>query len=300
MKQYLMGKIKKTKHTHAVFFNTIDTVARSEDEEFKIYGEMYDEKLDKTNSVRYSFNSLGFRSDEFTDVHNGEHILFSGCSEAEGVGDNIESCWPYMVYQKLSEAKHLSGFFNLSRSGWGHDVIIPNIIEYINTYGKPDKIYILFPNLSRDFEWKGVDSEEESYVYSTKTPYFLNKNIMLSDGTKREKQGLEEQRKLIVKFVVLVKLFEEYCMSNDIKLVWSTWSIMDGQNYEGLNVFKSFIEMSSTKEMILMADILIDKESNSKKNLLRKRDGHHGYFYHSMWAQKFLGWEDTYNTKIIG
>lgn len=293
MKEYLMKKIRKSRHSHALFFNTIDTVERSDEEEFKIYGETYDEKYDKHNSVRYYFNSLGFRSDEFTDSHNGEHVLFAGCSETEGVGGNIESCWSYMVYEKLSEAKKLSGFFNLSRSGWGHDVIIPNIIEYISKYGKPDKIYMLLPNLSRDFEWKGIDSEEEVYIYSTKTPYFLNEKIILSDGTKREKQSLEEQRKLIVKFIVLIKLFEEYCLSNDIELVWSTWSILDGKNYQSLNVFKNFIEMSGTKEIILKRNNLLDKEVYGNKNLLRKRDGHHGHFYHYWWSQTFLGLVDT-------
>jgi len=292
MSEYLMKKVKRSINTHAIFFNTIDTVTRSKDEEFKIYGETFDEKYDKESSVRYYFNSLGFRSDEFKSHHEGGHILFAGCSEAEGVGGNIESCWPRMIYDKLSETRKLSGFFNLSRRGWGHDVIIPNIIEYIHSYGKPDKIYILFPSLCRDFEWEQGDLEE-TYIYSTKTPYFLNEKFLFSDGTKREKQGLEEQRKLVVKFIVLIKLFEEYCLSNNIELVWSTWSIPDGKNYESLNVFKNFIEMSSTKEAVMKSNNLLDKEVYGSKNLLRKRDGHHGHFYHYWWSQTLLGLVDT-------
>ncbi len=293
MKEYLMKRVKKSRHNHAVFFNTIDTVIRSEEEEFKIYGEAIDKEYAKDDSVRYYFNSLGFRSDEFTDSHNGEHVLFAGCSETEGMGGNLDSCWSYMTYKKLSETSKLSGFFNLSRGGWGHDVIIPNIIEYINKYGKPDKIYMLFPNLSRDFEWMGEENEEEIYVYSIKSAYYNQNNFILPDGKIRKRQTLKEQRTLIVKFINLLKLFEEYCISNDIELKWSTYMILDGENYESLNVFKNFVNMSGTKEGVLKSDHILNKEKHKQKDLLKKRDGHHGYFYHYWWSQTFLGLVDT-------
>jgi hypothetical protein len=287
--QYLMKKVMKKRNTQALFFNEIDSVVRQEEEKFLIYGELLRKDYDQDDSVRYSFNSLGFRSDEFTDYHDGEHVLFAGCSETEGQGGNLESLWAYMVYKKLSETKKISGFFNLSRGGWGHDLIIANIIQYIKRYGKPDKIYMLLPNMSRDFDWQGLENKEEYYIYSIKTTFFSVKPFILPDGTVRQKQKLKEQRDLVTKFINLIKLFEEYCVSNNIELVWSTYSIPDGRNYKNLNVFNNFIDMSDADEIISKSKNLFKEELYNKKNIINKRDGHQGYLFHYHWAQKFLG-----------
>jgi hypothetical protein len=293
LKEYTMKKINKNINSHAVFFNTVDTVDRKKEEEFLIDLEVLNKYYDQDNGVRYYFNSLGYRSDEFTKFHDGEHVLFAGCSETEGVGGNLDSCWSYMTYKKLSETGKMSGFFNLSRSGWGHDVIIPNIIQYINTYGKPSKIYMMLPNLSRGFTWGGLDHEEEVYYHSQKTPYFFFNDTILPNGKVRDRQSLEDQRTEVVNFVNLLKLFEEYCISNKIKLIWSTWCIPDGENYKSLNVFKNFIQMEDNNQIILKGKKIFDNEIYTKKNLLYKRDGHLGYFNHYWWSQKFLGLIDT-------
>lgn len=291
--QYKMKNVHRDRNTHAVFFNTIDSVHRKKEEELLIDGEVLKKDYDQDDSVRYYFNSLGYRSDEFTNLHDGEHILFAGCSETEGLGGNLESCWAHMVYKKLSETKKISGFFNLSRAGWGHDIIIANIIQYINAYGKPNKIYMLLPELSRDFQWRGVSDETEKYLHINKTPYYYLKDTMLSNGTIKERQSLEEQRNLTVKFINLLKLFEEYCVSNNIDFFWSTHSFPDGQNYKTLDIFKNFIEMPNYDDIITKDKIFFDDGVYKKKNLLSKRDGHRGYLFHYRWAQRFLGLIDT-------
>jgi len=293
--EYTMKKIRKNLHTHALFFNTVDKADRKKEEEFLIDLEVLNKYYDQDDSVRYYFNSLGYRSDEFTKFHDGEHVLFAGCSETEGVGGNLDQCWAYITYKKLSDAGKISGFFNLSRSGWGHDVIIANIMQYINTYGKPSKIYMLLPNLSRGFEWDGLNDQEEIYYHSQKTPYFFFNNTTLGDGTVRDRQSLEDQRITMVSFVNLLKLFEEYCISNKIELVWSTWCAPDGINYKNLNVFKNFIQMEETTEIVSKGKNLFDNEMYSKKNLIYKRDGHLGYLSHHWWSQRFLGLVDTDN-----
>jgi hypothetical protein len=290
--EYVMGNISRDRDTNAIFFNTIETIDRKKEEEFLLWGEVPKKKFDQDDSVRYYFNSLGYRSDEFIKFHDGEHILFTGCSETEGMGGNLDSCWSYMTYKKLSETKKISGFFNLSRGGWGHDVIIPNIIQYISAYGKPNKIYMLLPELSRDFKWLGID-ETEKYLYINKTPYYNLRDTVLRSGKIKERQGLEEQRNLVVKFINLVKLFEEYCVSNDIEFLWSTHSIPDSENYKNLNVFKNFIEMPHPQDIISKGKDFFDEEIYNKKNLLDKRDGHRGYLFHYQWSQKFLGLIDT-------
>lgn len=293
LKEYTMKKINKNINSHAVFFNTVDTIDRKKEEEFLIDCEVLNKYYDQDNGVRYYFNSLGYRSDEFTKFHEGEHVLFAGCSETEGVGGDLDSCWSYMTYKKLSETGKMSGFFNLSRSGWGHDVIIANVMQYINTYGKPSKIYMLLPNLSRGFTWGGLDHKEEVYYNSQKTPYFFFNDTILPNGKVRDRQSLEDQRKEVVNFINLLKLFEEYCMSNNIDLVWSTWCTPDAVNYKNLNVFKNFIQMEDVSEIFSKGKNLFDNKMYSQKNLIYKRDGHLGYLIHYWWSQRFLGLVDT-------
>lgn len=287
-KEYLIGKIKKAYNTNALFFNQLDLVDRSKDEEFLIRGEKILEQFQEEDNVRYYFNSLGYRSDEFINSHDGEHILFAGCSETEGMGGNLDSNWAYMVYSELAKKNKLSGFFNLSRGGWGHQIIIPNIIQYIHRYGKPDKIYLLLPNISRKYEWQGNDKNKELYVHKIRSPYWSNEpEVKDWFGEPRLKQTLEEQRDDLVDFIILLKMFEEYCISNNIGLVWSTWSEPDAQNYKQLKVFKRFITIPYKPEVILKSkSFVVDKDKEKIK--FRKRDWHHGYLYHYMWAEKFL------------
>jgi hypothetical protein len=293
--EYIMKNVQKDLFNQAIFFNTIQTVYREKEEEFLIAGEVLKKNYDQDDSVRYYFNSLGYRSDEFTKFHDGEHILFAGCSETEGMGGALESCWSYMVYKKLSETKKISGFFNLSKGGWGHDVIISNIMQYISAYGKPNKIYMLLPELARSFKWLGTIDETEKYLYINKTPYYVAYDTRLANGKIKERQSLEEQRNLVPRFINLLKLFEEYCASNDIEFVWSTHSFPDGKNHKALNVFKNFIEMPGLNDTLskMKREDSFDEELYNKKNLLDKRDGHRGYLFHYHWSQRFLGLTNT-------
>jgi hypothetical protein len=292
MQEYLMKKIAKSNNMNALFFNKIDNFKRSKEEEFLINGETILPEFEGDDSVRYYFNSLGFRSDEFTKTHKGTHVLFAGCSETEGFGGNLEFSWPHMVYTELCKTEKLSGFFNLSRGGWGNEIIIANIIQYINRYGKPDKIYMLLPNLSRIFEYVGQSENLEKYRHIQLTPYWSKKDLKELNGENRKRQTIEHQRGMIPSFIILIKLFEEYCMSNSIELRWATWSQEDGKNYKNLNVFNSFITLPDDGDVFLESKTFTTSDELKKKYLLKKRDGHHGYLYHHIWSQRFLGQTD--------
>ena len=143
-REYRMNEIRKIRNTHALFFNELDFLHILESDKFLHPGEVSRGIVpDPKDNITYAYNSIGFRSDEFKKDHDGEHVLFAGCSETEGAGDNIENSWAGIVYNKMSETNKLSGFFNIGRSGWGWQIIIANTIEYIKAYGKPDKLLSL-------------------------------------------------------------------------------------------------------------------------------------------------------------
>lgn len=285
---YTMKGIKKNDKIKALFFNEIDNTVREPEEFFINNGESPKiNKISKNKDVTYQYNSLGFRSDEFTKNHDGEHVLFAGCSETEGVGGNLDSCWSYMTYCELSKEGNLSGFFNLSRYGWGYDIIIQNIMCYINEYGKPKKIFILFPNLGRFYTWDGNEEGFEDFVHRGHIP---NSVIDYSEKSNwKRKINAEEQRSQFIIFTMILKLFEEYCISNDIKLSWSTWDKEDTENYLNANIFKNFLPMPELKDFIKNNSEYFLKEIRPRVDWDKKRDGHCGYAYHSLWADSFLG-----------
>ena len=284
---YTMKRIEKTEKIKALFFNEIDSTIRDPEEFFINNGESpHINNILKDESITYKYNSLGFRSDEFIKDHDGEHILFSGCSETEGVGGNLDSTWSYMTYCELSKEKKLSGFFNLSRYGWGYDIIIQNILCYIKEYGKPKKIFILFPNLGRFYTWNGNKEGFEDFVHRGHIP-----NSVLDYSAKsswKRKMNAEEQRSQFIVFTMTLKLFEEYCISNDIKLSWSTWDKEDKNNYINANIFKNFLPIPELEDFIKNNNEYFLKEIKPRVDWNKKRDGHLGYAYHSQWSASFL------------
>ena len=285
---YLIGEIKKTLVTDSLFFNNLEKIQRTADERFVHQSENKRSKNKFKRDVEYSYNSLGFRSDEFKIHHDKEHILFAGCSETEGVGGNLDSCWSHMLYSELLKEKELSGFFNLGRAGWGYDRIISNIMSYISIYGKPDKLFMLFPNLGRFYGWDKNESKYlETFVYKYSLPpnTETEKKSMYPESIKE--MHTEEQRQNFISFTLLVKMFEEYCLSSGIKLFWSTWNNFDAKNIERVGIFKNYFSIDGNIFYLENQEYLLEM-SKEREDWGSKRDGHSGYLLHFTWFSRFL------------
>lgn len=146
-------------------------------------------RVDHISGVEYILNSLGFRSDEFTDNHNGEHILFMGCSVTYGTGVPLEQTWSKLLYNKMSESRKLSGYFNLSFPGAASTEIIFNAMKYIKKFGAPKEIYFMLPEIMR-----GIHMEKSSALLHS---------------------------------IQMYTMFEEYCKIKGIRLVSFTWDLED-------------------------------------------------------------------------
>lgn len=285
-KEYRINNIEKRRHNHALFFNELDFLHILEPDKFLHPGEASRGIIpDPKDNIIYNYNSIGFRSDEFTKEHNGKHVLFAGCSETEGAGDNLDNCWAGMVHSHLSKSNHLSGFFNIGRSGWGWQVIIANIFEYIKHYQKPDELFVMFPNLGRFYDWIEKDGEE-IYIYDGAIPNNANGNHPKAK-VKKEKLTVKEHRLLLVDFTLAIKMLEEYCRSNNIKLLWGTWDEDDEYNY-GVLKFNNFVSFIPKEKFIKDNYDFYMNDIRKRKYWERKRDGHNGYLSHYIWAQGFI------------
>lgn len=213
-------------------------------------------------SVDYKYNNDGFRSDNFIDVHHKKHILFSGCSEGEGIASPLETMWNKIVYNSLNSEGQYSGFFNVAIDNFGFHKVIFNIINYISKYGKPDEVVLLMPDICRLNQW---DVNGKNYYQIWANPNNLS--------TQKDQENFMNA---IINFIPFMKLFESYCDSNNIKLTWSTWSQTEGQVFSMLGAFKHFFEIDYSLP------------TNVDKSNQIRRDGHQGAYYHDLWAQNFL------------
>lgn len=227
-------------------------------------------------SVVYNYNESGYRCNDFIKRTDKVRIVFSGCSETEGVGNNIEDTWSFLFYQYLKNNYKTDGYFNLGLSGFGHEKIISNLLNFIKIYGDPDYIFILLPNIARWIEW--ID-ESKGYEQIGLSPWHENKK-------NKDDTTLKDQRDLLISFILIMRLFESYCEGKNIKLLWATWDQKDEDNYSFLlknGIFKNFIRIQNDQ----IKEVLLSNKTNNPKKLLA-RDGHLGLGFHELWADAFI------------
>lgn len=253
-------------------------------------------------TVSYSYNSSGFRSDEFKSNHGGRnHVLFVGCSETEGYGANLGEFWSSIIYESINK-ETASGFFNLGRGGWGWEKIIANSTIYFEKYGIPKYMFVMLPNISRYwnyFEDKGRWVYVQRYVNDHK---LINKEKDPSMVKNRQENIFDRSAYLteFIRFMAGWKLYLKYCESLGIEVVWSTWLSNDGKNIKNMYSFKNFVELGSDEEiMTQVSRIAADKRKQGKllPGDIKRRDGHNGTITHQIWAEKLLakarelGWD---------
>ena len=257
---------------------------KSNNPEQRVWGLIEKENAEDDGTVSYKYNNEYFRSDEFVSTHKGRHVLFAGCSETEGQGGDLEDAWGKILFNNISDQHSLDGYYSVGKSGYGWQKIINQVRTYIKKYGKPDNLFILLPNIGRFLEW----SDELSDWYARQEypnlwpdqPAAFESNMYIGEQTP------ERYKKAFVDFVSTWKLFEDFCIEANIKLVWGSWYAVDSYNFNNLNLFKNFV-------FLFQSDMLdnIDqyrKDAKLLPNDMNKRDGHHGRLYHEYWADKML------------
>lgn len=250
------------------------------------------------NSIVYQYNNEYFRCDDFTNKHDGLHILFAGCSESEGVGGSLENTWTNLVYQEIKKTNKVSGFYSIARAGYGWQKIITNFQIYAQKYGFPEFLFVMLPNVGRQYRYNyenelGMGSYRYYQLYPE--PYSIDENgVCLTDendsvsSTKMYERGtilIDEYYKSLIDFKISWELFERFCQSNGTKILWSTYEQIDSKNFNQLNVGHNFftIDIENINDYINnKKDFVINKDS------FKYRDGHFGSAIKEYWSEMFL------------
>lgn len=94
------------------------------------------------DSISYTFNSDGFRSEEFTYEPN-DSILFLGCSLTVGIGVDLETSWAYTVASRLGLRR-----YNLGVGAGGPDMCFRLAYHWIPRL-QPKYVAMLTPDAAR-------------------------------------------------------------------------------------------------------------------------------------------------------
>ena len=125
------------------------------------------------HDLTYSFNSQGFRDEEFD---QRPATLALGCSFTQGVGLKLEQCWP-RILENLLQKK----VWNLGIGGMGLDTCY-RLLEYWINHLNVDCVFCAVPPLSR-YEVFG-NNGWQSFLPGDEIPNWLegyNKNYLIFD-----------------------------------------------------------------------------------------------------------------------
>jgi hypothetical protein len=92
----------------------------------------------RNTEITYDYNEYGHRCKNVSEIDLENYILFSGCSQTEGIGLELEKTFPYLVSNTLG-----IDYYNLSLGGSGIDTMTYNLIAWINTVKKPPKAVVI-------------------------------------------------------------------------------------------------------------------------------------------------------------
>lgn len=266
--------------------------------------------LDYVNSPdSLQVNSLLFRSDEFKKEHEGKHILFSGCSNSYGVGLYNSEIWPWMVYNKIKEKEKVSGYYNLAITGIGTFNIVADIFKYIDTYSKPDTIFINLPNLSRFYSMPtykdgGFEFIKEFDFLKTFPNWHHAVPLNAEEDNIQERFIGSGEQKPVEKYHPIhaerfiyvyqyLMMLETFCKANNIELYIFSHNLSTNWLLDQTDLH-SFKNISRTKDDIkINHNLMLEYISLNKddKFTINSRDGvHEGTAYQYAWAELAYSW----------
>jgi hypothetical protein len=195
----------------------------------------------------YRINSNGFRSDHFEKLSSDNiNILVAGCSYTFGEGIPEEYTWARLLENKIASlySKPVK-LYNLGFMGNSILNINSLVKSFINTYGKPDYLFLCIPDLTRNVIYDGVEKRYKN-VYAAKR--YLEDRKKYKYEYEYVKNFVYENN--IYLGVNIIQSIETLCNISNIKLIWTAWHKPEIEIYKNLG-FNNFFEIPSTINPII-------------------------------------------------
>jgi hypothetical protein len=200
----------------------------------------------------YYINEDGFRGRSLNKFNkNNINVLFIGCSITQAVGLPEEQSWYKKLIDKMIQDNPgvEINYYNLSVSGIGFEIILKNMITFLNNVGKPDFIFCLIPQISRQLRWHNtgysnahLKIEEIALVVPEWMRSVLNPLPREVDVLHTDSYSVEDS---LMKFSSMIHFAETLCNLSGIKFIWATWFKDHGDIFKNPNIgFKNYLNLN--------------------------------------------------------
>jgi hypothetical protein len=223
--------------------------------------------------INYIVNSYGHRSDEFVKCKN--YVLYSGCSNTTGMAAPFNINWATMLHKKINSNLP---FFRLSYCSGGYQTIILNLFKYFKEFGNPETLFLLLPHTSREINFlnnldipkskrhslNSLKLLEIGYPYPWEKSEKFNSDLLYFTST-------EHHKKMFVDSYSMLFILKQYCTSNNINLIYSTWDKYQSELLLKISEFNDMIHLYTDEYY----KYIYDNKNRKDKYLMYARDGEH-------------------------
>lgn len=212
------------------------TISYYDNDGYYITDSVGDRKLiNKKIDFTYKINKHGFRSQHFKKIDTTKlTILTGGCSQSFGEGLPEELRWQSFLLKNLNNLN--VDLFDISAGGASCRLIIRNTISFIRNYGIPDYLFLVLPDISRNFMF---DENEYKFQNVWTNKKFITNHNKKTKLFKKYTINFNEYDELMITIENILAL-EELCNNIKTKLVWTTWSPELIKIFSNFN-FKNYI-----------------------------------------------------------
>ncbi len=180
----------------------------------------------------YKINHLGLRGE----IDENADLIASGCSITFGVGVPEETRWTNLLSKKINKS-----VTNLGVPGASAETICINTIKYCLNNKMPKEIFCLFPDFFRSnvvvdkdfFKSRHLGSlklrenlakfDVLQLIYCNPTIYQKKESLFMEIQDKECIEDSVSPHQLILDSVNFIYILESFCLTNNIKLYWTTW-----------------------------------------------------------------------------
>lgn len=194
----------------------------------------------------YSINSYGFRSKEFKEYSKDNlKILFAGCSNTFGEGLPEQYTWSKLLIKKIQHKEKNVKIedYNISYPAASIHSIIRNIYFFIEKFGTPDYLFIMFPGCNRDLYFS---NKENNFVNCL----LWNEYLLFKNSTQQKFNLNYVEENNILLSTTLIYMLESFCKKSKIKLIWTSWREQDKNLFKELN-FKDFFSINTNTNNLI-------------------------------------------------
>lgn len=191
-------------------------------------------EADVRMKVQYKTNSHGYRSDEFG---SNQEILVLGCSQTFGQGIPQEFTWAKIFADSIGKS-----YANLAQPGDSAQAQVHKAFKYFEEFGHPKIIVASLPSTRIEMPYipqkiatkLSLSRQEFKDEVQMQQIFLYNQPKKFSKIPHNPEEVLPIEVGFFYSFT-FVQILQQYCKTNNIKLIWNMWDDEYFFNYVKIN-----------------------------------------------------------------